>query len=83
MTRAIRETLALVDLVLDPELQMRAEGVVAEVAERYAELLRNGTELPPLEAVRVGDEVLLVDGWHRHDPRVRGERAGARHRGSR
>lgn len=53
-------------IILDPALQCRAalnEGVVTE----YLEALKlQEVEFPPVQLVRVGEELLLTDGWHRH-----------------
>jgi len=54
----------VLELVRLPELQCRA-GIRAETVREYADALQRGVNFPPLLAVREGDAVLLVDGWHR------------------
>lgn len=48
----------------DPALQVRAALDEATV-RRYAELMHDGVPMDPAIAYQVGDDLLLVDGWHR------------------
>lgn len=59
-------SLRLAELVLDPKLQCRAAMSQATVLE-YVEGLKEGASFPPVSVVRVEGELLLVDGWHRHE----------------
>lgn len=54
----------IADIVRDARLQCRVE-VQQETVRAYAELLKDGTELPPVSLLRVDEQLLLVDGWHR------------------
>ena len=49
---------------LDCTLQTRA-ALNLETVSDYAELLREGTEFPPVKVVDVGGSLMLVDGYHR------------------
>jgi hypothetical protein len=51
-------------LVIDPELQCR-EKIDERVVEEYFEAMKRGDTFPPLRAVKVGKQLLLVEGWHR------------------
>lgn len=60
-------SLRLKEIVLDPKLQCRAAMNPATVAE-YLEVLNEGdATFPPVSVIRVEGELLLVDGWHRHE----------------
>jgi hypothetical protein len=60
-------SLRLKEIVLDPKLQCRAAMNPATVAE-YVEVLKEGdATFPPVSVIRVEGELLLVDGWHRHE----------------
>jgi hypothetical protein len=58
------EARAIEDLILDPRCQAR-EHFDDEVIEAYREAYADGVELPPIEVVDVGGELLAVDGFHR------------------
>lgn len=45
-------------------LQPRA-GLDRDTVEEYAQLLRDGTKLPPIECVSCGDRIYVTDGFHR------------------
>jgi hypothetical protein len=51
-------------IVTDPDLQPWAK-IDRSTVERYAELLRDGVALPPVELVTDGRSIWLADGFHR------------------
>jgi ParB-like chromosome segregation protein Spo0J len=51
-------------IVTDPDLQPRTK-IDRPTVERYAELLRDGVVLPPVELVTDGRSIWLGDGFHR------------------
>lgn len=57
-------TLAITDLVLDAGLQCRV-AIDDAVVEEYAEALAAGVVFPPIRVVDTGEQLLVVDGWHR------------------
>jgi len=59
-----RRTVKVCDLVLDVALQCRVAIDQATVDE-YAEAFKGGATFPALSLVQVGEELLVVDGWHR------------------
>lgn len=63
--RTMAKNYQLDSIVLRDELQCRvsvSQGVISE----YAALIREGVKMPPLRCVRVGGELLLVDGFARY-----------------
>lgn len=48
----------------DPAFQFRA-AVNPEIVAQYAEAMGEGATFPPVQLYQVGEELLLVDGWHR------------------
>jgi hypothetical protein len=52
------------ELVIDPELQCRKR-INKRVVEDYFQGMKRGDKFPPLRAVRVGKQLLLVEGRHR------------------
>lgn len=63
--RAEERDLLVEEIFRDPELQVR-RGLSRATVRHYADLMRQGTEFPPVEVARVEDGTLvLVDGWHR------------------
>lgn len=59
-----RGRVQLDDLLMDRVYQVRAKLDKPTVA-RYADLLRNGGDLPPITVMVVDGAPTLVDGWHR------------------
>lgn len=59
-----RDWLEIKSIVRDARYQIRRKMDQATV-DRYANLYRNGTELPPVQVVQIGEGLVLVDGWHR------------------
>jgi ParB-like chromosome segregation protein Spo0J len=55
---------ALSALVVDERCQAREEWG-AETVREYSRLYSEGEELPPLEAFQVGDDLVVIDGFHR------------------
>jgi ParB-like chromosome segregation protein Spo0J len=51
-------------IVTDPDLQPRAK-IDRPTVARYAEMLRDGVALPPVELVTDGQSIWLADGFHR------------------
>ena len=49
----------------DPELNCRAEGVNEAIAAEYAEAITNGAKFPPIVVFKEGNIYRLADGWHR------------------
>lgn len=58
--------LKLDSLVLDPRAQPR-EKLNEEVIDEYAEAIKEGTILPPMEVFRGEDGDVLADGFHRYN----------------
>jgi ParB-like chromosome segregation protein Spo0J len=51
-------------LVFDRELQMRTKTNDETIAD-YAEKMEAGQVFPAIRVIRVGEQLLVVDGWHR------------------
>lgn len=62
--RGKSRTLMISSLVLDDRLQMR-ERLNPEVVATYADVLRDGGELPPVEVWLIAGKNYLVEGYHR------------------
>ncbi|MCK6575714.1 ParB/RepB/Spo0J family partition protein [Myxococcota bacterium] len=58
------EDLPLAEVVIDEAYQSRVEMDLA-VVEHYAELLREGVQLPPITVCRIEGALVVVDGFHR------------------
>lgn len=58
------EDLRLDDLTTDSAFQSRV-GTAEDVVEEYADLFRCGVRLPPISVCRVGEILVVVDGFHR------------------
>lgn len=58
--------LGLAEVSVDGGTQTRADGTVPAVVEEYADLLRAGVELPPVEVVEEDVMHWLWDGFHRY-----------------
>ena len=58
--------LRLNQVELDPSMQCRAGGVQEAIVAEYGQAMREGVTFPPIRLVHVGNQLLLVDGWHRH-----------------
>jgi hypothetical protein len=59
------EVLPVAQILRDPALNCRAEGVNETVAAEYAEALSNGAKFPPVIVFKEGGVYRLADGWHR------------------
>jgi uncharacterized ParB-like nuclease family protein len=68
----IRE-IRLGNIHIDDSLQLRVDGTNPEFVQRYAELMKNGTELDPVDVVEVGldwnvdADYVLAGGFHRYE----------------
>ena len=51
---------------LRPTFQCRYNGINPETVQEYVEAIERGDRFPGIEAYKVGDSYLLVDGWHRY-----------------
>lgn len=56
--------------------QARAEAILSETVDRYAQAMRNGDQFPPLVVYRYGKRLTIVDGNHRQ---AAARRAGQKH----
>lgn len=57
-------TVAITDLVRDPDYQVRAELDDATI-HRYANALAADCIMPPIRVAKVNGSLIVVDGWHR------------------
>lgn len=64
-TAVQKETLQLAQILRDPGLNCRANGVDETIAGEYAEAITNGAKLPPVVVFKEGAVYRLADGWHR------------------
>ena len=60
---------------LDGGTQVRVDLYVDDVVQSYADAIEAGEELPPIDVVDDGDNLWLVDGYHRHAAHLRLRRA--------
>jgi hypothetical protein len=51
-------------IIRESRYQVRQRIDYATVS-KYADVLRSGVELPPIQVAKVGDSLFLTDGWHR------------------
>lgn len=56
--------ISIAKLEISQQLQPRA-GLDRDTVEEYAQLLKDGTKLPPIECVSCGDRIYVTDGFHR------------------
>jgi hypothetical protein len=59
------ELLPIKDLILDPEIQVRAGGINPEALEDYSLALYNGAEFPPIEVFDTDEGYIVADGFTR------------------
>lgn len=65
-TSSESQSVTLADLVLDPELQIRAEMNDAAILDYVAAYESGAAAMPPLVAFDLGGRLHVVDGWHRY-----------------
>ena len=58
-------TLPVEQIIIDKDRMQAREKINQTVVSEYADLYREGTELPPITVFKVGDDYFLVDGFHR------------------
>ncbi|MFA7295688.1 MAG: hypothetical protein WC211_00710 [Dehalococcoidia bacterium] len=59
---------------IDGGTQIRADLYDPAVLAEYAEALKSGAKFPPIHVVEEGDDLWLVDGFHRHAAHLREKR---------
>ena len=64
MTEPTTETIDISTILIDDRFQIRKSTERAAIA-RYSKAYTAGKELPPIKLVRVGDALILADGFHR------------------
>ena len=58
--------LPLESVVTKKKYQVRLLGINPDVVDDYTRAIEGGDQFPPLTVFKVGEEYLLVDGFHRH-----------------
>jgi len=67
-------TLELGDIIVDMEIQQRADGIDGDLINEYAELIESGVEFPRVRVFELAGEYILARGFHRYFAHAKSER---------